>query len=271
MYDEKEDARGRNFENIDNDRVFSYGEDIMKKVNLLCFPHAGGTAGIYHELLANEVAENIKIVPIELPGRGKRFCETLIEDFDDLIDDLWSCIKSIITKEEEYALFGYSMGSRLIFALYYKIVEHNFKPPVNMFFCASEIPEINIAYNDLNDNNIIQDLICFGGTSDEVLENEELLEIVIPIMRADLKVMNSYHYIGNKEKIKCPIIIINGKQDFETIAGIQGWSNYTDSTCEFVFYDDGHFFIYHNQHNLGLVISQKIQRDMKTRQDNKPT
>lgn len=235
----------------------------MGKVNLLCLPHAGGTAALYYDLLANEVDENIKIVPVELPGRGNRFCEELLEDFNKLADMVMNEIKSIIMSDDDYALFGYSMGSRLIFEIYYRIANLGLKLPVNMFFCASETPKFTEFHKNLDDESIKKDLFEYGGTPGEVMENEELLEIIIPIMRADLKVLNSYKYVEYSEKIKCPIIIINGKRDYETIAHVEDWKNYSKSICEFVFYEGGHFFIHDYKHNVGRVISEKIKRDLK--------
>ncbi len=235
----------------------------MRKVSVLCLPHAGGTAALYCDLLANEVGKNIKIVPVELPGRGKRFCEDLVVNFNMLVDIVINEIKPIIMSVDDYALFGYSMGSRLIFEVYYRILELGLKLPVNMFFCASETPKFTEFHKNLDDQSVKNSLFEYGGTPDEVMENEELLEIVIPIMRADLMVLNSYRYVEHAEKIKCPIIIINGKRDYETIAHVEDWENYSENMCEFVFYEGGHFFIYDYKHNVGQIITERIERDVK--------
>lgn len=64
----------------------------------------------------NIMNNNIQLVPIELKGRGTRYGEGFYTDFEDAFNDIYLNIRDKIM-EDEYALFGHSMGSLLAFEL----------------------------------------------------------------------------------------------------------------------------------------------------------
>lgn len=228
-------------------------------MKLLCLPYAGGSAQIYKSKFERYLDDTIQIIPIELPGRGIRFGENLKWTFKDLLQDLLLQIYNVIYNDTEYALFGYSMGSLMIYELYYEIIERKWKKPKMLFFCAANPPEIKYKSKKKDKLSIVREMKRLGGTADQVLENKELLDIFVPIMRADFQVLESYHYKIAKEKIDVPIIVQYGYYDKEVKTNIKMWENYTISECTFFAYDEGHFFINKYYKEMAYVINRKLQ------------
>src|SRR5262245_57043720 len=100
------------------------------KVNLFCFPFAGGSRYSYNSYLRS-AARNIKVIPMEYPGRGARFKEKLMTDIDQIVDDSFQHIKNLTT--ERYAIYGHSMGSVVAYLLTKKIIEHDLPRPLHLF------------------------------------------------------------------------------------------------------------------------------------------
>ena len=94
---------------------------------------------------------------------------------------------------------------------------------------------------------MIEDLINLGGTSKEVLDNNELLEICLPILRADYKVLMSYLYKENQRLIDNNITVMIGTKDVDCVECIDTWRDLSSKDCKVTLYEGGHFFI--NEHS----------------------
>lgn len=231
----------------------------MNNINLICLPYAGGCSNIYRNYFY-DLGLNIAVYPIELPGRGKRFMEARLETFIDVITDVMDQIKPIIDTGQPYALFGYSMGSTIIFELYYKLMLFKYQPPKHMFFCASRPPVVRYQFESLTDEYLIEDLIDLGGTSKEVLDNKELLEICLPILRDDYKVMMSYQYKEHHSLIDNNITVMLGMKDEKCIECMDTWKGLSSKDCKMILYDGGHFFINEHSKEISRYIVNVLEK-----------
>lgn len=94
-------------------------DDNKEQIKLLLLPYAGGSA-LFYSRWVKYLSKHIKMVPIELPGRGMRFKEELCDDMSKTIEDIWHQVKAEIT-EGRYALFGYCIGTLIVYELLKKI------------------------------------------------------------------------------------------------------------------------------------------------------
>lgn len=232
-----------------------------KNMKLICLPYAGGSSQALKNKLGKFLDSSIEIVLIELPGRGSRFGEKLISEFNELIEDLMQKVLLEISDGMDYALLGYSMGSRIIYVLYYEIVKRKVKKPKTMFFCSAIPPKIPYVRKKLDRESIIQEMKRLGGTDSEVLSNAQLMDIFTTVMRADMYALYSYVHIENKEKIQVPIVVQYGSYDGDVIDSVKKWADYAEDSCEFYEYDDGHFFINRYNKEMAEVINAKLRRN----------
>lgn len=111
-------------------------DDNKEQIKLLLLPYAGGSA-LFYSRWVKYLSKHIKMVPIELPGRGMRFKEELCDDMSKTIEDIWHQVKAEIT-EGRYALFGYCIGTLIVYELLKKNQKRKYARTKSLFpMCIS--------------------------------------------------------------------------------------------------------------------------------------
>ena len=105
----------------------------MRKITLYCFPHSGGSAAAFLPWKKYIDPHIIDFKPMELPGRGKRFGETLCRTMSEAVDDTYKKIEADIGKTS-CSFFGHSLGSMLACELAHRIIRQGGNDPVHIFF-----------------------------------------------------------------------------------------------------------------------------------------
>ncbi|MBW9154569.1 thioesterase II family protein [Clostridium estertheticum] len=228
-------------------------------MKLFCLPYAGGSKTAYYkwkEVLNN----NIQLEAIELKGRGTRYGEGFYTDFDDAVNDIYINIKNKII-DDDYAIFGHSMGSLLAFELYYKIVENGGRIPKHIFFSGYKDPDCarkeEPIYN-LPDDEFMNEVIKLGGMPIEVLENKELCQLVTQILKNDFKILELYKYRQRNDTIKCDTTILNGSEDTITFEEVYGWKKYCLKNVRILTFEGDHFFINNNMNKIIKLIEHTL-------------
>lgn len=190
--------------------------------------------------------KRIELKPIELCGRGKRFSNPLYDSFDEAIEDIYKVIYEELDGTP-YAVFGHSMGTILAYELIRKIIHHTKQEPLHVFLSGRYPPYIETEEENVHllpDKEFIDKIIKFGGTNQVVLDNKELLDLFLPVLRSDYRLVEKYKHSGSVSKLNCDITVLNGKFDNYIIEkDIGSWREYTNKTCSFYEFEEGHFFI----------------------------
>lgn len=200
---------------------------------------------------------SIELLPIELKGRGKRYNEIFYKTLDEAVEDIFKQIKGEII-DDDYAIYGHSMGSILGYELYYKIYENNLRKPNHIFFSGHEAPKVKKSKGNLHclpDLDFMNKVIDLGGTPQELIEDKEVMEIFLPIIRNDFKILETYVYKEKREKIKCDVTILNGKQDSIKLEGILAWKSHADKGFKIYNFEGNHFFINDNVEKIAEIIN----------------
>ena len=216
----------------------------MERITLFCFPYAGGSAASYAKWYSL-FPENIKIVPVEISGRGCRMNDPLLYRISDVVDDAYSQIKNDI-KNTNYAIFGHSMGSIVAFEIANKIFDLNESGiPKHVFFSGRNAPFIrskNIIY-DLPEDEFRNEILNIGGTSELIFKEKSLRSVFLPILRADFEAIDTYE-CKNFKKLNTNISVFYSKEDKLCYKeGIEGWKTLTEKSCKFYDFKGDHFFI----------------------------
>lgn len=225
---------------------------------LFCIPYAGGSEMIYQGW-SNYLDKSIKLSPVKLKGRGKRFYEDLYEDIDDAVNDIFNNIRNMI-EEEEYAIFGHSMGSILAYELYYKIKTEGLREPKHLFVSGQAAPHKRERKNihTLPDDEFINKIIELGGTPKEIIAEKELLELFIPMLRSDFKILDTYYSPKREEKIKCNISVLKGEQDIIKNEQILAWNELSEIKSKVYNFKGDHFFINDNLEEIIKIINKTL-------------
>lgn len=212
------------------------------RLRLFCFPYAGGGSATYRDWAA-WLPNDIEVATVQLPGREWRIQETPLTDMRELAADAFEGIRGHLDKP--YALLGTSMGGLLIFELARLLREAGEPQPVCLlpFACgAPHTPETELFHN-LPDEALINEIRSFGVMSDELTDHPELVDLVLPILRADCIAHETYKYVST-EPFDCPISVYGGMGD-ETMdrERLDAWSVHTHGDFCVHMINGGHLFV----------------------------
>mgnify|MGYP000778555058 CR=1 FL=1 len=193
-----------------NQRLLKNGENINSQdITLFCFPFAGGGASTYTSWI-KKLKDKITVCPIQLPGREERIMEKPYTDMSELLRDLTDEI--VIAIKGKYVLWGHSMGGKIAYELE-KYLENKGYQAQCIFASGCRIPNIpepNPIYH-LKDEAFKRELERFGGTPKKVLENKELLDFFLPMLRADFTLADTY-CDNSMTVLHSPIVAFGGRQ-----------------------------------------------------------
>ena len=240
--------------------MFVYNESEVIKMILFCIPYAGGSEHVYSKW-NKSFNNNIIVKPIKLKGRGSRFNEDFYNDIYESINDIYMQMKPYINTHE-YAIFGHSMGALLTYELYYKILKEKNPIPKHLFFSGFRSPSIkkdnDISYK-MNDTVFLNMIANLGGLPKEFFENDELIELFLPILKNDFKLIEEYHYLKKETKIKCDITILNGIFDKISYPEKIAWRELCAKSCNLYDFKGDHFFINNCTKEVIKLIENTIQ------------
>lgn len=233
----------------------------MSKMRLYCFPYAGGSAAVFNKW-RTYLNRKIELVPVELAGRGIRFREAFYGSMFEAVNDLYSRLSPTLT-QGPYAFFGHSMGSLLVYELCHKIMAENRIGPVHIFLSGKSPPHLKKETKLLHTlpiEKFKEELYEIGGTPREVLENQELMDIFIPILKADYQIYETYEFTPRDTKLKAGITVFNGISDNIGYEAMLEWGEYTSGSSEIYQFEGGHFFIHQHTVEIVKIINETLGR-----------
>jgi surfactin synthase thioesterase subunit len=226
------------------------------RIRLFCFPYAGGGASLFRAW-SEYLPQDIEVCPVQLPGREKRLLETPFSHMPALIDMLVSILLPYI--DMPYALFGHSMGALICFELARRLyLAEHISEPVHLLISghhAPQLPDPTMPIYYLPDPEFIEGLRRLKGTPEEMLQNEELLPLLLPVLRADFSLCEMYKYI-HLEPLRCPITVFGGSQDLEAPPDtLVAWREQTSGPFKVHLFSGDHFFLHQEQPALLEALS----------------
>ncbi|MGB3637974.1 MAG: thioesterase II family protein [Rivularia sp. (in: cyanobacteria)] len=228
-------------------------------LRLFCFPYAGASSRIFRKW-ARSLPANIELCPVELPGRGTQIKSPSFTSIEALVRAIAPMLLPYLDKP--FAFFGHSMGGLLSFELARYLRKQYDKKPVGLFVSASRAPQIPSSkppIHTLSEIEFKQELSRLNGTPASVLQNTELMQLLIPILRADFAVLETYVYT-QEPPLECPIVAFGGLEDREvTLAELEGWRSQTQSSFKLQLFPGDHFFIHSAQSLLWENLIKYLQ------------
>src|SRR4051794_5417499 len=152
---------------------------------LLCYPYAGGGAGIYRGWDAL-VAGRVAVVAAQLPGRERRYREPphrRLEPLAESLVDEMVADRDGAVFDRPYAVFGHSMGGLVAFEVARAVRRRRLPGPALVAASGVEAPDYPPSeppLHLLDDEEFTERIRDMGGTPQEVLDNPELWRVVLP-------------------------------------------------------------------------------------------
>lgn len=230
------------------------------KANLLLFHYAGGNSGIYRAL-SQWITQPVNIMALDLPGRARRFNEPLIDDLHVAADEI---AKAMLAEKSALAalpmiLFGHSVGAKLAFEVTLRLQRKGMLTPRHLIVSGSgapHIPRSRPPLHALAQDQFIEELRRYGGTPEPLLEEEDLLQLLIPMLRSDFKMAELYRHHSSPH-VNCSLTAFGGDDD-ETVelSSLHAWSEHAGASFDTLIFPGGHFFL----HQQGQAVARAMDK-----------
>jgi surfactin synthase thioesterase subunit len=215
----------------------------LTRLRLFCFPHAGASALIYRSW-QDGLPADIEVCPIQLPGRGTRMMERPFTQLAPLVEVLARALAPLL--DMPFAFFGHSLGALVSFELALRIRREYGRHPVRLLVSAArapQFPHLRSPIHALPEKEFLAEVRRLNGTPGELLDHKELMEIMLPLLRADFEVYETYSY-SNETPLSCPISAFGGLQDQRVNdRDLLGWRAQTNGAFSLRMLPGDHFFL----------------------------
>lgn len=229
---------------ISNDWFVTPRANPKAEVRLFLFPYAGGGPSVFGKWFA-EFDMHLEAYAAHYPGRGSRYKDPPIKQIDILVKRLSHAIQPFLSKP--FAFFGHSLGGLVAFELVRQLRQQNLSQPQILFISACgppHLPDLNLSIHNLSDFEFLEKLKELNGIPAEVANKPELLELVLPIVRADFEAFENYQYVPNEIPFTFPIHAFGGLDDLRVShEHLAGWALHTNAGFKSHYFPGNHFFI----------------------------
>lgn len=229
-------------------------------MRLVCFPYAGGAPHVYREWSA--ALPEVEVWVAHLPGRGARWQETPFTRMLPLVQTLTREFAGLLgTWRKPYAFFGHSLGARLVFEMTRALRRQKRPLPVHLIVSACGAPQVSSGrepVHALPREALIAELRRRNGTPQEVLAHKELLDLLLPTVRADFAVFETAVY-HSEAPLEIPITAFGGVGDpLVTHDALVAWEEQTRCAFRRQLFPGDHFFLQTAQTEVVTAVRQQL-------------
>jgi medium-chain acyl-[acyl-carrier-protein] hydrolase len=240
--------------------LVSYGSSPRARVRLFCFPYAGGAAHLFHQW-PQRLPEGVEVCAVQPPGRGGHLRE---QPFASLKELVAAAAPSLLPfMDRPFAFYGHSMGALTGYELARRLREEGRPEPLHLFVSGCRAPQLShtrdITYN-LPDPEFVEELRRLKVTPAEVLEHEELLHLMLPLLRADFAATQTYTYAEGL-RLGCPLTAVGGLEGEEvTREHLVPWREMTTGAFSLHMLPGDHFFLHTSRDMLLEILARHLAR-----------
>jgi medium-chain acyl-[acyl-carrier-protein] hydrolase len=227
---------------------------------MFCFPYAGGAAPIFR-LWPDWLPPTVEVCPVQLPGRGVRITEQPCTSVEVIVRELIPALLPYL--DLPFVFFGHSMGALLGFVVTRRLRREYGLGPEHLFVSGRRAPQLQSpgppTYS-LPEPLFREELRRLNGTPREALEHPELMDLMLPILRADFTVTQTYIYT-NEPPLDCSITVLGGLQDRDVAReSLEAWREQTAAAFTLRMLPGDHFFLNTARSLLLATLARDLSR-----------
>lgn len=232
--------------------------NTQASIRLFCFPFAGGTARAYAHW-PERLPEFVEVCAVQLPGRDSRMRERSYTRMKNLAEDAGQALSPFM--DRPFVFFGHSLGALIAFELTRFLRREGASVPLKLLLSGRDAPQIVRAEKRtyvLPEAELKEELRRLNGTPKGVLDNAELLRLMLPFIRADFEVNETYAYV-EEPPLDRPFTVLGGLGDAETTReSLEAWGLHTNATFRIHMLPGDHFFIQTDEARTLEIISREL-------------
>jgi medium-chain acyl-[acyl-carrier-protein] hydrolase len=234
------------------------------RLRLFCLPHAGGGAAVFRQW-AHRLAPDIEVVAIRLPGREARHRERPFTSIDDLVPELMTAVRPWL--DRPYAWFGHSVGALIAFEACRAARRLSLAEPLCLVASGNPAPHIPARDGPAPDApaaELIPKLEELSGTPAELLRDPAVLSAVLPTLRADYAMVETYRCRPDRP-LDCPITVLGGTADPSTsLEELKDWRRHTTADTVVRMLPGGHFYITESLDDVVPVVAADLRATLRS-------
>ncbi|OIJ88230.1 thioesterase II family protein [Streptomyces colonosanans] len=228
--------------NTDSDSWIRVYRQVPEGLRLFCFPHAGGAASYFYPW-SKSLPGDVEVLALQYPGRQDRGGEPCVRTIPELADQIHAAIRPRLA--EPFAFFGHSMGAILAFEVACRIAREEGAGPAHLFVSGRRAPSLT-RHEELHRAStaaFIAEMRALGGTDPRILADEELLNLVLPTIRADYTAIETYRF-DSAPPLSCDITAMVGDSDPKaSVDEAEAWSQHTLGRFDLRIFPGDHFYL----------------------------
>lgn len=234
------------------------GAGRSPKFRLFCFHHAGGNSQVFRNW-HQELPTSVQVGAIELPGHGLRFSEPVLDRWQPVVLGITEHLLPLL--DLPYVLFGHSMGALLAFETARALQRAGLPKPRALFVSgrgAPHRPRKRPPIHALPEAQFLQALREYNGCPPEVLASRELLDLFMPILRADFAIGETYSFSPGG-LLDHPVRVLIGQDDGMVDADdLARWSEITVADTTQHVFAGGHFYLQAERHHILRLVMRTL-------------
>lgn len=220
------------------------------KFRMVCFPYAGAGASVYFTWAKHLAARGIELWNVQYPGRESRISDPPVRVFSALVEQVTNALLSLEVTDSPFTLFGHSLGAILAYEVASQLARQKRRLPAGLLLSGRNAPSHRRRpprLHDLPPDELLDAVAEFGNLSEAVRNEPELVELLMPALRADFALVHDYHERWDWRAavpLSCRLSVFGGEQDPWTDRnGLAAWGQFVRGPCRLRTYAGGHFFI----------------------------
>ena len=229
------------------------------RLRLLLIPHAGGGASAFRGW-AEALPAEVEACPVQLPGRENRMREPAFDRLEPLVEALAGALER--WRDLPYAVLGHSNGALIAFELARHARRTGAPGPVHLFASGRRAPHLPSRVRDVHrlpQDELVAELAELGGMPREVLEHPELLALLVPLLRADMALTETYEH-RDEPPFDAPITALTGTEDAKvSLAEAEAWGLHTRGGFRLHAFPGDHFYLFSSRERVLPVLSEGLR------------
>lgn len=220
------------------------GSQPEAELRLFLFPYAGGGPAAFSKWVSG-FPNHIEAWIAHYPGRGSRHQDAPMKQITTLAERFSQAVRPLL--DRPFAFFGHSLGGLIAFELTRQMRQQDLPQPQALFISACGAPHLPDSHPPIHgypDFEFMKSLQELNGIPSELLRQPDVMQLLLPVLRADFEAVESYEYSRDESPLHVPILAFAGLNDPRVSRErIEGWAIHTDAGFRSCYFPGDHFFI----------------------------
>jgi medium-chain acyl-[acyl-carrier-protein] hydrolase len=230
------------------------------RMRLFCFPYAGGSPGMFHRWPA-ALPDDVELAALRLPGRDRRVNEAPFTTWEPMLAAVEEVLLPLL--DRPFAFFGHSLGASVAWETACRLAAHGHALPVHLLLSGRRAPHKAPRFapiHDLPRPEFHEQLRVMNRTPAEVLANREVMALIEPMLRADIRLAETWTPTM-QQPLPVPISAFCGSLDpIAPPSDVQEWALHTAVSFSAHTYPGDHFFMHSSEDELLRVLSRILSQ-----------